>query len=121
MAYEAEIDKIIPNYITWLLKSRGLKIVKIEKFDEKIDPIKESVDIIKRRELEQIQVLLVGLTHKLANKIEEMNSTKEDSKVEKMNSTKEDSKVEKMNQIKEGSKFELADISWYRKQLDDIK
>lgn len=109
MAYESEIDEIIPNYITWLLKLRGLKIVKIEKSDEKIDPIKESVDIIKRRELEQIQVLLVGLTHKLADKIEEMNSTKEDSK------------VKEMNQIKEGSKFEFADISWYRKQLDNIK
>lgn len=38
-----------------------------------------------------------------------------------MNSTKEDSKVKEMNQIKEGSKFEFADISWYRKQLDNIK
>ena len=91
------------------------------------------MDIIKRRELEQIQVLLVGLTHKLVDKIEKMNSTKkdskveetiptkEDSKVEETIPTKEDSKVEKMIQIKEGSKFEFADISWYRKQLDNIK
>ena len=121
MAYESEIDETIPNYITWLLKSKGLKIVKVEKSDEKIDPIKESVDIIKRRELEQIQVLLVGLTHKLADKIKEINSTKEDSKVEEMNPTKENSKIEEKNQIKEGSKFELADLSWYRKKLNDIK
>jgi len=77
-----------------------------EKSDEKIDQIQKSVDDMKRRELEQTQKLLVGLTNELFDKVEKMNPTKEESKVEEMSTSEET------------SKFKFSDISWYRKKLN---
>jgi len=130
MKHQLESDPIIRDYLSWLLKSRGLAIEIREKSDEKIDHIQKSMDDVKRRELEQIQKLLVDLINELFDRIEKMNPTKEESKVEKMNPTKEESKVEKMNPTKEESKIEemstskktskieFTDISWYKKLLD---
>ena len=92
-----------------------------EKSDEKIDRIQKSVDDIKRRELEQIQELLVGLTQELFDKIEKMNPTKDVSKVEELNPTKDVSKVEEMSTSEETSKFEFSDISWYKKKLGNTQ
>jgi len=88
-----------------------------EKSDEKIDQIQKSVDDMKRRELEQTQKLLVGLTNELFDKVEKMNPTKEESKVEEMNPTKEESKVEKMSASEKTPEY-FSDISWYRKKLN---
>jgi len=77
-----------------------------EKSDEKIDQIQKSVDDIKRRELEQTQKLLVGLTNELFDKVEKMNPTMEESKVEKMSASEKT------------PKFKFSDISWYRKKLN---
>ena len=53
---------------------------KREKSDEKIIHIQKSVDDIKRRELEQTQELLVGLTNELFDKVEKMSTSKEKSR-----------------------------------------
>jgi len=130
MTHQLESDPIIRDYLSWLLKSKGLTIENREKSDQKIDHIQKSMDDVKRRELEQIQKLLVDLINELFDRIEKMNPTKEESKVEEMNPTKEESKVEEMNPTKEESKveemstseetpkFKFSDISWYKKRLD---
>ena len=117
MAHQLESDPIIQDYLSWLLKSKGLSIENREKSDQPIDHIQKSMDDIKRRELEQIQKLLVDLINELFDRIEKMNPTKEEPKVEEMNPTKEESKVEEMSTSEEASKFKFSDISWYQKQL----
>ena len=75
--------------------SRILKSNKVEKgiseneFQQSTN--KTSPDVVKLRQIEQKQELLVGLTNLLYKKFEEMNPTKK------------------------YSKFELTDISWYKK------
>jgi len=118
MTHQLESDPIIRDYLSWLLKSKGLAIEIREKSDQKIDHIQKSMDDIKRRELEQIQKLLVDLINELFDRIEKMNPTKEESKVEEMNPTKEESKVEEMSTSEETPKFKFSDISWYKKLLD---
>jgi len=118
MTHQLESDPIIRDYLSWLLKSKGLAIENREKSDQKIDHIQKSMDDIKRRELEQIQKLLVDLINELFDRIEKMNPTKVESKVEKMNPTKAESKVEEMSTSEETPKFKFSDISWYKKQLD---
>ncbi len=106
MTHQLESDPIIRDYLSWLLKSRGLAIENREKSDQKIDHIQKSMDDIKRRELEQIQKLLVDLINELFDKIEKMNPTKEESKIEEMSTSEET------------PKFKFSDISWYKKFLD---
>ncbi len=106
MTHQLESDPIIRDYLSWLLKSKGLAIENREKSDQKIDHIQKSMDDIKRRELEQIQKLLVDLINELFDRIEKMNPTKEESKVEEMSTSEE------------APKFKFSDISWYKKQLD---
>jgi len=118
MPHQLESDPIIRDYLSWLLKSKGLAIEIREKSDQKIDHIQKSMDDVKRRELEQIQKLLVDLINELFDRIEKMNPTKEESKVEEMNPTKEESKVEEMSTSEETPKFKFSDISWYKKLLD---
>ncbi len=118
MMHQLESDPIIRDYLSWLLESKGLAIENREKSDQKIDHIQKSMDDIKRRELEQIQKLLVDLINELFDRIEKMNPTKEKSKVEEMNPTKEESKVEETSTSEETPKFKFSDISWYKKQLD---
>jgi len=118
MKHQLESDPIIRDYLSWLLKSKGLAIEIREKSDQKIDHIQKSMDDVKRRELEQIQKLLVDLINELFDRIEKMNPTKEESKDEEMNPTKEESKVEEISTSEETPKFKFSDISWYKKQLD---
>jgi len=106
MKHQLESDPIIRDYLSWLLKSKGLAIEIREKSDQKIDHIQKSMDDVKRRELEQIQKLLVDLINELFDRIEKMNPTKEESKVEEMSTSEET------------PKFKFSDISWYKKLLD---
>ena len=109
-------DEPIPDYLNWLLKSKGLRIEKIEKSDEKIEPCDESMDIIKIRELEQIKELLVGLTNELFNKIESLEK-KEESKNQKIK-TKEKPQNENVEE-KEECKIVFSDLSWYKEKLNN--
>jgi len=54
----------------------------MEKSDKKNNPKEESKDVIKRHELEQTHKLLVTLSNDLFDKVEKMNTKKEDSKQE---------------------------------------
>jgi len=118
MTYELELDESIPEYLNWLLKSKGLRIEKIEKSDDKIEPYNESMDIIKIRELEQTKELLVGLTNELFNKIESLEK-KEESENQKIK-TKEKVQSESLEK-KEESKIVFSDLSWYKEKLNSKK
>jgi hypothetical protein len=131
MTPKLELDESIPDYLDWLLKTKGLKIEKIEKSDDKIEPHNESMDI-KIRELQETKELLVRLTNQLFNKIESLEK-KEESKnqkiktKEKIQSKRLEKKEESENQKiktkekKEESKFVFSDISWYREKLNSKK
>ncbi len=115
---ELELDEAVPDYLEWLLKTKGLKIEKIEKYDDKIEPYNESMDMIKIQELEQTKELLVHLTNKLFNKIESLEK-KEKSETQKIKTKK---KVQsKRLKKKEGSKIVFSDLSWYRDKLNSKK
>ncbi len=111
---ELELDESIPDYLNWLLKTKGLKIEKIEKSDDKIEPYNESMDIIKIRELQETKELLVRLTNQLFNKIESLEKKKE-SENQKIK-TKEKVQSESLEKKKE-SKIVFSDLSWYREKL----
>ena len=115
---QLELDESLPEYFNWVLKSKGLKVVKMGKPDEKIEPIMEPRDILKTRELEQTLELLVNLTDTLFNKIEKLEK-KEKSKNKKMNTQE---KLEKKKpQKKEPCKIVFSDISWYKEKLNNSK
>lgn len=107
MRPEIKSDEPLPDYLNWLLKSNGLRIEKIEKSNERIEPSRELMDIIKIRELEQTKELLVGLTNELFNKIEILEKKKE-------------SKAEEF-ETREECKIEFSDLSWYTEKLDSKK
>ena len=92
----------------------------MEKSKEKIKLIKESKNVLKRRELEQTQELLVGLTNELFNKIEKMEK-KETSENKEFDTGKETSESDEINTPKEKSKIEFSDLSWYRNKLDSTQ
>jgi hypothetical protein len=129
MRPEIKSDEPLPDYLNWLLKSNGLRIEKIEKSNEGIEPSSESMDIIKIRELEQTKELLVGLTNELFNKIEILEKkkatenhqikTKEKSQSKNMEKKKE-SKSEEF-ETREECKIEFSDLSWYTEKLDSKK
>jgi len=87
------------EFLSRALKSAEVKKIAEEIHDKKSDTAKEnsdkpeaeSIDIIKIRQLEQKQELLVGLTNLLFKKFEEIHPTKK------------------------YSKFEFTDLSWYKK------
>ena len=110
---ELELDESVPDYVNWLLKTKGLKIEKIEKSDDKIEPYNESMDI-KIRELQETKELLVRLTNQMFNKIESLEK-KEESENQKIK-TKEKVQSESLEK-KEESKIVFSDLSWYREKL----
>jgi hypothetical protein len=80
------------EFLYRVLKSKGDDNVITKVPKEQNEKQKDnSIDVIKIRQLEQKQELLVGLTNLLFKKFEEMHPTKK------------------------FSKFEFTDISWYKK------
>ena len=82
--------------------------------EEKISINRKLRDDIKRREQEQTQELLIGLTNELFEKVEKL-SAKEKSNAKK--TRKEKSKSQKTISSKAESKIEFTDLSWYREKL----
>jgi len=91
-------------------------IIKIT--EENLKPIEEPEVVLKHREFEQTQKLLVGLTNELFDQVEKMSNPKEKSNGQKMSNPKEKSNGQKMSTSKEKSKFEFTDLSWYKKKLE---
>ena len=114
---ELELDESIPDYLNWLLKTKGLKTEKIEKSDDKIESYNESMDI-KIHELQETKELLVRLTNQLFTKIESLEK-KEGFENQKIK-TKEKVQSESLEK-KEESKMVFSDLSWYREKLNSKK
>jgi len=83
--------------------------------EEKITLNRELRDDMKRREQEQTQELLVGITNELFEKVEKL-SAKEKSRAKKI--TKEKLKDQKTSISKEKSKIEFTDLTWYKIKLE---
>ena len=115
MDHEIEHEKSLPEYVRWFLKSKGLTVIEAKKSQPQIVPIKESKEVLKNREVEQTQELLVGLIQELFNKIDQMESS-QDVKTEKFETTSESQKEDVIP--KREAKIEFADLSWYRKKLE---
>ena len=111
MNYQLESDESIPEYFHWLLKSKGLRVEKIEKSEDKIEPYDESLEIVKIRELEQTKELLMGLTKELFNKIESVEK-KDESENQEIKTVESKSEEEKE------SKIIFSDLTWYREKLN---
>ena len=111
MNYQLESDESIPEYLHWLLKSKGLRVEKIEKSEDKIEPYDESLEIVKIRELEQTKELLMGLTKELFNKIESVEK-KDESENQEIKTVESKSEEEKE------SKIVFSDLTWYREKLN---
>ena len=111
MNYQLESDESIPEYFHWLLKSKGLRVEKIEKSEDKIEPYDESLEIVKIRELEQTKELLMGLTKELFNKIESVEK-KDESENQEIKTEESKSEEEKE------SKIVFSDLTWYREKLN---
>lgn len=118
MSPKLELDEAVPDYLEWLLKSKGLKIEKIEKSGDKTEPSKESMDLIKIQELEQTKELLVHLTNKLFKKIEILEK-REESENQKLK-TDEHVQSESLEK-REECNIEFTDLSWYREKLNSKK
>jgi hypothetical protein len=114
---ELELDESVPDYVNWLLKTKGLKIEKIEKSDDKIEPYNESMDIT-ISELQETKELLVRLTNQMFNKIESLEKKKE-SENQKIK-TKKKVQSKRLEKKKE-SKIVFSDLSWYREKLNSKK
>jgi hypothetical protein len=95
-------------------KHLGCKIM--EKNNQKNHSFKETTDDIKRREFEQTQELLVGLTNELFEKVEKMNSKTEEAKTDEMILVDKSSQEEEKNKE---TKIVFSDLSWYKKKLED--
>ena len=89
-----EDEEGMSEFLDRVLKSKGYENAVTKVPAEQKD---NSIDVIKIRQLEQKQELLVGLTNMLFKKFEEMHPTKK------------------------FSKFEFTDISWYKKLGNDQK
>ncbi|MFB5614424.1 MAG: hypothetical protein ACE5RI_04925 [Candidatus Nitrosomaritimum yanchengensis] len=118
MTPKLELDEAVPDYLEWLLKTKGLKIEKIKKSDDKIESQNESIEMIKIQELEQTKELLVHLTNKLFKKIESLEK--------KVESENQKIKIEEKEQSdtlekREECKIEFTDLSWYREKLNSKK
>ncbi len=118
MTPKLELDEAVPDYLEWLLKTKGLKIEKIEKSGERTEPYNESMDMIKIQELEQTKELLVHLTNKLFKKIESL-----EKKVEPENQKLKIEEKEQSDTLekREECKIEFTDLSWYREKLNSKK
>jgi len=88
----------------------------MKKYNQTNHSFKEATDDIKRREFEQTQELLVGLTNELFEKVEKINAKTKESK------TDEVILVDKSSQDEEESKetkIVFSDLSWYKKKLEN--
>ena len=114
MTSKLELDEAAPDYLEWLLKTKGLEIEKLKKSVDKIESYNESMDMVKIQELE----LLVHLTNKLFKKIESLEEREEteNQKIEADEKVQSDS-LEK----KEECKIEFTDLTWYKERLNGKK
>ena len=110
-----ELDDAAPDYLEWLLKTKGLELEKLKKSVDKIDSFDKSVDMVKIEELEQTKELLVHLTNKLFKKIESLEEKEAETQIEAQE--KETDKVE----TREECKIEFTDLTWYRERLNAKK
>ena len=102
-----------------LVKTKALANGIIKDSEEKIKPIEEPEVVLKHREFEQTQELLVGLTNELFDQVEKMSTPKKKPNGQKTSTPKEKPNGQKMSTSKEKSKIEFTDLSWYRKKLED--
>ena len=86
-----EDEEGMSDFLDRVLKSKGYENAVTQAPKGKAEQTDNSIDVVKIRQLEQKQELLVGLTNMLFKKFEEMHPTKK------------------------YSKFEFTDISWYKK------
>ena len=100
-------------------KTKALVNGIIKDNEEKIRPIEEPEVVLKHREFEQTQKLLVGLTNELFDQVEKMSNSKEKPNGQKTSTSKEKPNGQKTSTSKEKPKFEFTDLSWYRKKLED--
>ena len=115
MSPKLELDEAVPDYLEWLLKTKGLEIEKLKKSVDKIESYNESMDMIKIQELEQTKELLVHLTNKLFKKIESLEE-REEAENQKIET---EEKVQSDNVPKrEECKIEFVDLTWYRDRLN---
>jgi hypothetical protein len=82
--------------------------------EEKISIERKLRDDIKRREQEQTQKLLVGLTNELFEKVEKMSAKK---KLNEQKTTVEKSESQETTSGEAEFKIEFSDLSWYREKL----
>ena len=92
----------------------------IKESEEKIMPIEEPEVVLKHREFEQTQKLLVGLTNELFDKVEKMDSKKKYYN-KNTNTIKKTSKNKKKDSSKKKSNFEFTDLTWYKEKLNSKK
>ncbi len=111
-----ELEDAAPDYLEWLLKTKGLEIDKLKKSVDKVDSINESMDMLKIQELEQTKELLVHLNNKLFKKIESLEKRESETQLEAEEKAESD-KVEK----REECKIEFTDLTWYRERLNAKK
>ena len=113
-------EEILPDYINWYMRSRGLVIEKSQDSPQKLEPIDESKEALNIREKEQTHELLIALTSELFEQIEEMKDVKKDSKLnnEKMKTEKKASKNKEKNTSMKKSNIVFSDLSWYSKKLE---
>ena len=111
-------EKNLSGYPDWFLKIQELTVLDEEESDQKNDPVTKSNDLLRHRESEQTQQLLVGLVQELYNKIEKLES-KRKSKAKESKSTK--NSKDKESKSKEECNIEFSDLSWYKKKLDSKK
>jgi len=88
----------------------------MEKYNRKNHSFKETTDGIKRREFEQTQELLVGLTNELFEKVEKMNAKTKESKTDERILVDKSSQDEEENKE---TKIVFSDLSWYKKKLEN--
>jgi len=92
--------------LTKVVKTRALVNGIIKESEENLIPIEEPEVVLKHREFEQTQELLVGLTNELFEKVEKMSTAKEKLEEQKTSISKEKSKIE------------FTDLTWYKKKLE---
>ncbi len=102
-----------------IVKTKALVNGIIKDSEEKLKPIEEPEVVLKHREFEQTQELLVGLTNELFDKVEKMSTPMEKPNGQKTSTPMEKPNGQKMSTSKEKSKIEFTDLSWYKKKLED--
>ena len=111
-----ELDEA-PDYLEWLLKTKGIELEKLKKSVDKVDSYDKSMDMIKIQELEQTKELLVHLNNKLFKKIESLEAkVNSEDQIEAEEKAKTDTEEKR-----EECKIEFTDLTWYREKLNAKK